>query len=153
MAAACRPHDAAGLRCGHGPRKSRAASAPGRTGQPEASSTRQARRITHPSRGRHLPAMRHSLALPGLLAALAVDGHGAAIVPATAVPPFSAGRCGVVRVPELPPRVVALANLRRPPPNAPTRALFDVLRDVVAATRQPGVRLGSDAFPLGRALS
>ncbi len=27
-----------------------------------------------------------------LLAALAVDGHGAAIVPATAVPPFSAGR-------------------------------------------------------------
>ncbi len=87
-----------------------------------------------------------------LLAALAVDGHGAAIVPATAVPPFSAGRCGLVRVPELPPRVVALAHQRRPAPSAPTRALFDVLRDVLAATSQPGVRLGQDAFPLGRAV-
>ncbi len=85
-----------------------------------------------------------------LLAALAVDGHGATIVPATAVPPFSAGRCGVVKVPELPPRVVALAHPRRPPPNAPTRALFDVLRSVLAATQEPGVRLGADAFPLGR---
>jgi molybdate transport repressor ModE-like protein len=85
-----------------------------------------------------------------LLATLAVDGHGAAIVPATAVPPFSAGRCGLVRVPELPPRVVALAHQRRPAPSTPTRALFDVLRDVLAATQQPGVRLGQDAFPLGR---
>ena len=49
-----------------------------------------------------------------------------------------AGRFGVVRVPELPPRVVALAYQRRPPPSAPTRALFDVLRDVVAATASRG---------------
>ena len=49
-----------------------------------------------------------------LLASLAADGHGAAIVPATAVPQSATGRFGVVRVPELPPRVVALAHQRRP---------------------------------------
>lgn len=87
-----------------------------------------------------------------LLASLAADGHGAAIVPATAVSQYSAGRFGVVRVPELPPRVVALAHQRRPAPTAPTRALFDVMRTVVAdpSFRQPGVRVGTDAFPLGR---
>jgi molybdate transport repressor ModE-like protein len=89
-----------------------------------------------------------------LLASLAADGHGAAIVPATAVPQSATGRFGVVRVPELPPRVVALAHQRRPAPSAPTRALFDVLRDVVAvqARQQPGVRSGTGAFPLSRAI-
>ena len=89
-----------------------------------------------------------------LLASLAADGHGAAIVPATAVPQSATGRFGVVRVPELPPRVVALAHHRRPAPSAPTRALFDVLRDVIAvqARRQPGVRIGTSAFPLSRAI-
>jgi hypothetical protein len=58
----------------------------------------------------------------------------------------------VIRVPELPPRVVALAHPRRPAPNAPTRALFEVLRCVISTrgTEQPGVRLGSEAFPLSR---
>ncbi len=89
-----------------------------------------------------------------LLASLAADGHGPAIVPATAVPPDIEGRLGVVRVPELPPRVVALAHQRRPAPSAPSRAVFDVVRDVVAeqAVRQPGVRVGSRAFPLSRAV-
>ena len=88
-----------------------------------------------------------------LLATLAVDGHGATIVPATAVPPFSAGRCGVVQVPELPPRVVALAH------HAPTATERADARPVRRAARrrrgrrqQPGVRLGADAFPLGRAV-
>jgi molybdate transport repressor ModE-like protein len=89
-----------------------------------------------------------------LLASLASDGHGAAIVPATAVSPYAAGRFAVVRVPELPPRVVALAHQRRPAPSAPSRALFDVLRDVLAdgALQQPGVRVGSAAFPLSKAV-
>ena len=88
-----------------------------------------------------------------LLASLASDGHGAAIVPATAVPQHATGRFGVVRVPELPPRVVALAYQRRPAPSAPSRALFDVLREVIAdrSLQQPGVRVGSEAFPLSRA--
>ncbi len=87
-----------------------------------------------------------------LLATLAVDGYGAAIVPATAVPQTRARRFHAVRVPELPPRVVALAHHRRPPPTAATRALLDVLRTILPdlAIRQRGVRLGSGAFPLSR---
>ena len=53
-----------------------------------------------------------------LLATLAVDGHGATIVPATAVP-FTTEPFGRVRIPELPPRVVALAYQRRPAPGPP----------------------------------
>ena len=89
-----------------------------------------------------------------LLASLAVDGHGAAIVPATAIP-SGAEPLGLVRVPELPPRVVALAHQRRPAPGPAARALFAVLRDVLAtsAVDLPGVRLGTDAFPLSRPLS
>jgi LysR family hydrogen peroxide-inducible transcriptional activator len=89
-----------------------------------------------------------------LLAALAVDGHGTAIVPATAVRGRAGNGFEVVQVPELPPRVVALAYPRRPSPNAPSRSLFEVLRDVVStrATDQPGVRLGSAAFPLSRSM-
>lgn len=88
-----------------------------------------------------------------LLATLAADLHGAAIVPATAVPLEVAGRVAVIRVPELPPRVVALAHQRRPAPSAPTRALFEVLRAVLRerVQHQPGIRIGSDAFPLSRA--
>jgi DNA-binding transcriptional LysR family regulator len=87
-----------------------------------------------------------------LLASLAVDGHGTAIVPATAVRRGVDGDCKCVRVLDLPPRVVALAYPRRPTPSAPTRALFEVLRAVVStrATDQAGVRLGTAAFPLSR---
>ena len=85
-----------------------------------------------------------------LLATLAVDGFGAAIVPATGVPQTAARRFHAVRVPELPPRVVALAYHRRPPPSAATQALITVLHNCLPdkALEQPGVRLGSDAFPL-----
>ena len=60
--------------------------------------------------------------------------------PATAVPPVTV-RAGLVRVPELPPRVVALAHQRRPAPGPPARALFDVLREVLAERgRRPARR-------------
>ncbi len=86
-----------------------------------------------------------------LLAALALDGHGAAIVPATAARGVD-GRRVLVPVPELPPRVVALAHRRRPAPGAPARVLFAALRAVIVerAGDQPGVRSGSDAFPLSK---
>jgi LysR family transcriptional regulator, hydrogen peroxide-inducible genes activator len=85
-----------------------------------------------------------------LLATLAVDGYGAAIVPATGVPQTAARRFHAVQVPELPPRVVALAYHRRPPPSAATQALFSALRLCLPelASERPGVRLGSEAFPL-----
>ncbi len=66
-----------------------------------------------------------------LLAALASDGHGAAIVPATAVSARINSDHPPSPVSGLPPRVVALATTRRPQPTAPTRALIDILKDVV----------------------
>lgn len=88
-----------------------------------------------------------------LLATLAHDGHGAAIVPATAASRQFLGDHPPARVPGLPPRVVALAYPRRPSPSAATRVLFDVLHETILtlAEDQPGVRLGSAAFPLNRA--
>jgi molybdate transport repressor ModE-like protein len=87
-----------------------------------------------------------------LLASLALDGYGAAIVPATAVPRWLTGNFRRISVPELPQRVVAWAWRRRPAPSAATRAVATMLREIIAtgATDQPGVHLGADAFPLGK---
>ena len=57
-----------------------------------------------------------------LLASLAFDGFGAAIVPATAVPTWLEGSFQRITVPELPRRVVAFARRRRPSATAPTMA-------------------------------
>jgi molybdate transport repressor ModE-like protein len=89
-----------------------------------------------------------------LLTSLAFEGFGAARVPATSVPRWLKGDFKRVAVPELPRRVVAWVQRRRPSPGAPTRALQAVMRDVVSAqgAKQPGVHVGTDAFPLGRAV-
>ena len=52
-----------------------------------------------------------------LLASLAIDGYGAAIVPATAVPQRFEGAFRRIAVPELPQRVVAWVRRRRPAPS------------------------------------
>jgi DNA-binding transcriptional LysR family regulator len=67
-----------------------------------------------------------------LLASLAFDGYGAAIVPATAVPNWLTGSFRVISVPELPRRVVAFVRRRRPGPNAPTQATLEVLQALIA---------------------
>ena len=87
-----------------------------------------------------------------LLASLAFEGYGAAIVPATSVPRWLKGDFKRVAVPELPRRVVGWVQRRRPTPGAPTRAMLSVLREVVAnqGAKQPGVYVGAEAFPLGR---
>jgi DNA-binding transcriptional LysR family regulator len=87
-----------------------------------------------------------------LLASLAFDGYGAAIVPATAAPKQLDGDFRRIVVPELPRRVVAWVRRRRPAPSAATTAVAAVLADVVAlyAHDQPGVHLGSEAFPITR---
>lgn len=87
-----------------------------------------------------------------LLASLAFDGYGAAIVPATAAPRQVDGRFSRITVPELPRRVVAFARRRRPAPSAATTAVAEVLVEVIAThgADQPGVHLGSETFPLQR---
>lgn len=88
-----------------------------------------------------------------LLTSLAYEGFGAAIVPATASPRWLKGDFKRIAVPELPRRVVAWVQRRRPTPASPTRALHAVLQEVIATQgpRQPGVHVGTEAFPLGRA--
>lgn len=85
-----------------------------------------------------------------LLANLALAGQGATIVPATAI--AALGAAAAIPVAGLPPRVVALTHLRQPSPSSATLALFDILRETVVtlAEQQPGVHLGSEAFPLSR---
>ena len=89
-----------------------------------------------------------------LLTSLAFDGYGAAIVPATSVPRWLKGDFTRIPVPELPRRVVAWVQRRRPTPGSPTKALQAVLKEVVAdqGGTQPGVHVGADAFPLGRSV-
>jgi LysR family hydrogen peroxide-inducible transcriptional activator len=85
-----------------------------------------------------------------LLASLALDGYGAAIVPATAVPTWLTGSFRRISVPELPRRVVAFIYRRRPPPSAPTLAVLGALHTIIAtgAAEQPGVH--QDTNPLAR---
>lgn len=86
-----------------------------------------------------------------LLTSLAFEGYGAAIVPATAIPRWLKGDFKRITVPELPRRVVGWAQRKRPAPGAPTRAVAEELRDVIArqGAKQPGVHVGPDAFPFG----
>ena len=76
-----------------------------------------------------------------LLASLAIDGFGPAIVPATAIPKWLTGDFAIVALPELPKRMVGWATRRRPVPNKPTRALLEVTKAAVvqAGEQQPGV--------------
>jgi LysR family hydrogen peroxide-inducible transcriptional activator len=85
-----------------------------------------------------------------LLASLAFDGYGPAIVPATAAPRQLGGDFKRITVPELPRRVVAWVRRRRPSPSAATVAVARTLAEVVNthASSQPGVHLGTEAFPL-----
>ena len=51
------------------------------------------------------------------------------------------GEFARVAIPELPKRAVGWATRRRPLPNKPTRATFEVLRSTIARVgdRQPGI--------------
>jgi len=84
-----------------------------------------------------------------LLASLAFDGFGPAIVPATSVPDWLVGPFARVALPELPKRAVGWATRRRPLPNKATRATFDILRATIARVgdRQPGIT--TSVSPLG----
>jgi DNA-binding transcriptional LysR family regulator len=66
-----------------------------------------------------------------LIASLAFDGYGPAILPATAVPGHLRGRFSVLPVTGLPRRRVGVAQRRRGLPSAPVRAVIDTLGFVV----------------------
>lgn len=87
-----------------------------------------------------------------LLASLAFEGFGAAIVPATAIPTWLEGSFQRITVPELPRRVVAFARRRRPSASAPTTAALDTLRAVARShgATLPGVHPDAAAIPTGR---
>jgi LysR family hydrogen peroxide-inducible transcriptional activator len=71
-----------------------------------------------------------------LVATLAFQGYGAAIIPATAAPPWLEGRWSRVSVEGLARRTVGLARRRRGLPSAPARALHQTVLDVVATEAQ-----------------
>jgi DNA-binding transcriptional LysR family regulator len=77
--------------------------------------------------------LRPAMELDGvrLIASLAFDGYGPAILPATAVPGHLRGRFSVIPVSGLPRRRVGVAQRRRSLPSAPARAVVDVLGVVV----------------------
>ncbi len=83
-----------------------------------------------------------------LLASLALDGFGATIVPATAVPGWLEGAFCRVSVVGLPRRVVAAVHPRRPRPSAPTAATLASLHALIDDTgdSQPGVYPGAGAL-------
>ena len=87
-----------------------------------------------------------------LMASLAVDGFGAAIVPATAVPRWVSGNFERISVSGLPRRVVAWIQRRRPGANPATQALHATLRAVIEAQAglHPDVHLGSGPVSLER---
>jgi DNA-binding transcriptional LysR family regulator len=77
--------------------------------------------------------LRPAMELDGvrMLASLAFDGYGPAILPATAVPGHLRERFAVLSLDGLPRRRVGVAQRRRGLPSAPARAVVDVLGMVV----------------------
>ena len=80
-----------------------------------------------------------------LIASLAFDGVGVAIVPSTAVPVNSSGPWKALPIEGMLPRQVGIVQRRRGMLPAPARALLSVLRDVLpgAVARQRGVTLSN----------
>lgn len=78
-----------------------------------------------------------------LLATLAIEGFGAAVLPASATPRWYGGEFSRVAVTGVTGRSVGIARRRRGMPSAPARALREVLLAVVAeqAPLQPGIHL------------
>jgi LysR family hydrogen peroxide-inducible transcriptional activator len=68
-----------------------------------------------------------------LMASLAFDGHGPAVLPATAVPSRFGGEWTRLAIRDLPRRGVGVAQRRKGLPAAPVRAVLVVLDEVVAA--------------------
>jgi DNA-binding transcriptional LysR family regulator len=66
-----------------------------------------------------------------LIASLTFEGYGPAILPATALPSYLADRWAVIKIREVPPRLVGVAQRPRSLPSAPTRAVLEMLTGIV----------------------
>jgi len=66
-----------------------------------------------------------------LIASLTFEGYGPAILPATAVPRYLRDRWALVRVREVPTRLVGVAQRPKTLPSAPVRAVLDMLTEIV----------------------
>jgi len=77
--------------------------------------------------------LRPAMELDGvrLIASLTFDGYGLSILPASSVPWSMRERFSLVTVEGLPRRRVGVALRRRGMPSAPTRAVIDILHDVL----------------------
>jgi DNA-binding transcriptional LysR family regulator len=78
-----------------------------------------------------------------LLASLTFEGYGPAVLPASAVPPHLRPRFRLVRIDDLPPRHVVLAQRTRGLPSAGARAVIQTLRQLLADPEQlpEGIRV------------
>ncbi|HWW52706.1 MAG TPA: LysR family transcriptional regulator [Acidimicrobiales bacterium] len=84
-----------------------------------------------------------------LIASLAIDGRGPAVLPATAVPsPGQVGAWRKIKIAGLPRRRVGIALRRRGLPAAPTRAVLEVLREIAGNATDP-----EGLYPPGTPLS
>jgi LysR family hydrogen peroxide-inducible transcriptional activator len=72
-----------------------------------------------------------------LIASLAISGQGAAILPATAIPPHLQRDTRPIAVRGLPRRAVGVAQRKRGLPGAPARAFLEVLHDIVEHDARP----------------
>jgi DNA-binding transcriptional LysR family regulator len=77
-----------------------------------------------------------------LIASLTFEGHGPAILPASAVPDYLRDRWATVGVEGLPRRTVGVVTRHRGLLSAPARAVRDLLREIVAQTLGDGGRTG-----------
>ncbi len=66
-----------------------------------------------------------------LIASLTFEGYGPAILPSTALPRYLRDQWAAVRIREIPHRVVGVAQHVRSVPSAPTRAVLDLLTEIV----------------------
>jgi DNA-binding transcriptional LysR family regulator len=80
-----------------------------------------------------------------LIASLAFEGYGPAILPATAIPSYLRSQFQPVTIEGLPRRRVGVAQRSRGLPSAPTRALNELLDQVVAVVddKPDGVHVGT----------
>jgi DNA-binding transcriptional LysR family regulator len=66
-----------------------------------------------------------------LIASLTFEGYGPAILPSTALPRYLRDQWATVGIREIPHRVVGVARHVRSVPSAPTRAVLDLLTEIV----------------------